>query len=80
MPARPVKVPVSVPAILVHEIGEQFDQVLVVRSLKEVQPPHIAKICGKFICLINEEIPIDETNISNTKIFLWKERIKKKNK
>lgn len=50
LPADPVKVPVTLVALLVHEISEESPQVVVVGRLKEVQPPNVTQVLGKLLC------------------------------
>ena len=48
--ADPVKLPVTVQIHPLHEVREQFTQVVVVWRLEEVQTTYILQILGQLIC------------------------------
>lgn len=48
--ADPVVLVVKDVAVPVEQIGEELPQVIVIRLLKEVQPPHVAQVGGHLFC------------------------------
>lgn len=54
--ADPVVFVVKDIAVPVEQIGEELPQVVVVRLLKEVQPPHITQVGGHLFCSEREDL------------------------
>lgn len=54
--ADPVILIVKDIAVPIKQIGEELPQVVVIRLLKEVQPPHIAQVGGHLFCNQTERI------------------------
>ena len=46
----PVKLPVTFPATVRQYAGEQLTKIVVVWSLKEIQPAHIVQVLAQLIC------------------------------
>lgn len=54
--ADPVILIVKDIAVPVEQISEELPQVVVIRLLKEVQPPHIAQVGGHLFCSKSEHV------------------------
>lgn len=48
--ADPVVIVVKHVAVPVEEVGEELPQVVVIRLLEEVQPPHVSQVGGHLFC------------------------------
>lgn len=48
--ADPVVIVVKDVAVPVEEVGEELPQVVIIRLLEEVQPPHIPQVGGHLFC------------------------------
>lgn len=48
--ADPVVFVVEDVAVPIKQIGEELPQVIVIRLLKKIQPPHIAQVGGHLFC------------------------------
>lgn len=53
--ADPVVLIVKDVAVPVEQIGKKLPQIIVIRLLEEVQPPHIAQVSGHLFCHKKEQ-------------------------
>lgn len=77
---EPIKFPVTLPAIRRHEIHEEFSEVVVVRSFKEVESPHVIQVLwqllwrnmGYILIILIVPIPVDISVCNHNPKSAWK--------